>query len=29
MTLEVITPGPATTVQDLGRPGRAELGVGV
>ena len=28
MTLEVVAPGPLTTVQDLGRPGRAALGVG-
>ncbi|MFI0443833.1 biotin-dependent carboxyltransferase family protein [Actinomadura sp. 6N118] len=28
MTLEVIAPGPFTTIQDLGRPGRAALGVG-
>ncbi|WP_457256462.1 5-oxoprolinase subunit C family protein [Pedococcus sp. P5_B7] len=28
MTLEVLTPGPFTTVQDLGRPGLAHLGVG-
>lgn len=27
--LEVVTPGPLTTVQDLGRPGYAALGVGV
>ncbi|MFC9973102.1 biotin-dependent carboxyltransferase family protein [Spirillospora sp. NPDC127200] len=27
--LEVIAPGPLATVQDLGRPGRAALGVGV
>ncbi len=26
--LEVLAPGPGTTVQDLGRPGRAALGVG-
>lgn len=26
--LEVVRPGPLTTVQDLGRPGRAALGVG-
>lgn len=28
MKFEVITPGPSTTVQDLGRPGLAALGVG-
>ncbi len=27
-TLEVLVPGPVTTVQDLGRPGLAQLGVG-
>lgn len=26
--LEIVRPGPLTTVQDLGRPGRASLGVG-
>jgi biotin-dependent carboxylase-like uncharacterized protein len=28
MTLEVLSPGPLATVQDLGRPGLAHLGVG-
>ncbi len=28
MTLEVISPGPRATIQDLGRPGLAHLGVG-
>ncbi|EOD68704.1 allophanate hydrolase, partial [Amycolatopsis vancoresmycina DSM 44592] len=28
MKLEVVRPGFATTVQDLGRPGHAALGVG-
>ncbi|MFG2002864.1 biotin-dependent carboxyltransferase family protein [Spirillospora sp. NPDC048911] len=28
MTLEIISPGPLSTVQDLGRPGHAALGVG-
>ncbi|WP_141494598.1 biotin-dependent carboxyltransferase family protein [Kytococcus schroeteri] len=28
MSLRVISPGPLTTVQDLGRPGRSDIGVG-
>ena len=28
MTLSIVTPGPLATVQDLGRPGLAHLGVG-
>ena len=28
MTLEIVSPGPGATVQDLGRPGLAHLGVG-
>lgn len=28
MAVEVLAPGPLTTVQDLGRPGQAQLGVG-